>query len=325
MSAAKSSTPSNGSAGRASAWQEPGRSLSKSGSRIGRSKASKEATSSFPLRLQAEEDGIRLDLRLTDLRGRVYQGDDGYSRKGPEEGNASFYYSYPRLEAEGRVTLGGESSEVQGTAWLDREWSTSALGEDVLGWDWFSLQLDDDREVMLFELRRRDGEEDPWNECTIIEADGSTRRVAPEGVSLEVTDRWKSGDSVTYPSGWRLRIPSENLDLTLEPRLKNQGAAAQRAILGRSPQRPGILRRDPHCGPGLRRAHGLRRSRRRPPLAIASPSSPNASSAPAAVLPGIYTSTTFEGAKVIPWRLFEILVRRIACEARSSTTTAIGF
>ena len=176
----------------------------------------------WPLRLSAQEDGVGLELELTDRRGRILQGDRGYSRKGPEPGDASFYYSYPRLEARGRVVTEEGSVAVSGTAWLDREWSTSALGEGVVGWDWFSLQLADDRELMIFLLRRRDGSLDRFNDGTLVAADGSTRRIGPEDFSLRVLDRWRAEDGVTYPSRWRLRIPSEELDLEVVPRLEDQ-------------------------------------------------------------------------------------------------------
>src|SRR5205814_718338 len=83
------------------------------------------------------------------------QGDRGLSRKGPEPGNASFYYSLTRMPARGTVRVGPETLQVSGEAWMDREWSTSALGAGVQGWDWFALQLADGRELMFYRLRRR--------------------------------------------------------------------------------------------------------------------------------------------------------------------------
>lgn len=176
----------------------------------------------WPLRIRARQGGAGIRLQLSDLKGRILQGDRGYSPKGEEPGNASFYYSYPRLQARGTVTVDGRSRPVTGTAWLDREWSTSALGRDVAGWDWFSLQLDDGRELMLYQLRRRDGSPDPSSDATLIAADGSSRRLGREEISLEVQDRWRAADGVTYPARWRLRLPGENLDVFVTPRLENQ-------------------------------------------------------------------------------------------------------
>ena len=122
---------------------------------------------------------LSLDLNLADLKGPILQGDQGYSRKGPEPGNASYYVSQPRIATEGTVTVGGEAFTVDGLSWMDHEWSTSALGADQVGWDWFSIQLDDNTELMLFQLRRADGTVDAFSSGTLIAADGSTRQLGP--------------------------------------------------------------------------------------------------------------------------------------------------
>lgn len=169
------------------------------------------------------EDPTLEDPTLADRGGRVLQGDRGYSRKGPEPGNASFYYSYPRLATHGTVEIAGETLAVTGSSWLDREWSTSALGPDLEGWDWFSLQLDDGRELMLFRLRRKDGARDPYDSGTLVRGPDTSRRLAGEDFEIEVTDRWTSPDgAAVYPSGWRLELPSEGLELEVEPLLRDQ-------------------------------------------------------------------------------------------------------
>ncbi len=106
-----------------------------------------------PARLKAEAGGYALDLRLVDEKGPVLQGDRGYSQKGADPGNASYYYSLTRLETTGDVTIGGKTYAVTGLSWMDHEYSTSALGPGQAGWDWFSLQLSNDTELMLFQLR----------------------------------------------------------------------------------------------------------------------------------------------------------------------------
>jgi predicted secreted hydrolase len=180
--------------------------------------------SAFPFRLFAStEEGDLLELTVEEGKSPVFQGDRGLSQKGPEVGNASYYLSWTRMPLSGRVRMGGEEVEVRGEGWMDREWSTSALDEVHRGWDWFSLQLDDGRELMFFELRRADGARDPMNHGTVVEADGRWRPLGPDEVRLEVTDRWASPlDGVVYPSGWRVEIPSEELVLTLEPRVRDQ-------------------------------------------------------------------------------------------------------
>ncbi len=100
-----------------------------------------------PVHLSATEGDTSLDLTLRNGKPPVLQGDRGYSRKGPEPGNASYYYSLTRLATEGTVAVGGQTYQVQGASWMDHEFSTSALGPEQVGWDWFSLQLDDGTEL----------------------------------------------------------------------------------------------------------------------------------------------------------------------------------
>ncbi len=177
----------------------------------------------FPMVLEVEQEGVELRLELDEGKGPVPQGIDGWSQKGPEPGNASYYLSWTRMPTRGHVTIGGDRHTLRGNAWMDREWSTSALGEANTGWDWFSLQLDDGREVMFFELRRDDGEPDPMNHGSLVGVDGEARRLGAGDVTLEVLDRWESPvDGALYPARWRMQIPDEELDLTITPRVADQ-------------------------------------------------------------------------------------------------------
>ncbi len=190
--------------------------------------AESDVASGFPVRLRAAAGDVAIDLVLASGKPVTLQGDRGWSAKGPEPGNASYYYSFTRMPARGTVRVGGESLDVSGLAWMDREWSTSALHRDLAGWDWLALQLDDGRDVMVYQLRRRDGAPDPHSAGTLIAADGSTRPLAREDATLEVLDHWTSAASrVRYPSRWRLTIPTADLALEITPRL-----AAQELIVG---------------------------------------------------------------------------------------------
>ena len=190
--------------------------------------AESEVAGGFPVRLRAADGEVAIDLVLEIGKPLVLQGDRGWSAKGPEPGNASYYYSFTRMRARGTVRVGGESLDVSGLAWMDREWSTSALHRDLAGWDWLALQLDDGRDVMVYQLRRRDGAPDPHSAGTLIATDGSTRALAREDATLEVLDRWTSPASrVRYPSRWRLTIPTADLAVEITPRL-----AAQELIVG---------------------------------------------------------------------------------------------
>jgi predicted secreted hydrolase len=174
-------------------------------------------------RLRAQDGDVAIDLTVSPAKPVVLQGDRGFSRKGPEPGNASLYYSFTRMAASGTVRLGSETLEVSGEAWMDREWSTSALGEDLEGWDWFAVQLDDGRDLMVYLLRRRDGTVDPFSAGTLVAADGTARRLEAGDVRVETLAHWTSPHSgVRYPARWRLSVPLAELRLEIEPRLADQ-------------------------------------------------------------------------------------------------------
>jgi len=173
--------------------------------------------------LRASDGGITLSLKLSDLKGPVLQGDRGYSRKGPEQGNASYYYSLPRIATEGTVEAGGRKYEVQGLSWMDHEFSTSALGPGQVGWDWFSLQLDDGSELMVFQLRDVGGGADQFSAGTLIAPDGTARRLGPSDFSIRPTSEWRSPHTrAVYPAGWVVTVPGEGLSLTVNPYLADQ-------------------------------------------------------------------------------------------------------
>ena len=179
--------------------------------------------SPFPMQLQVQEEGIGIDLTLRPAKPRVLQGDRGLSQKGPGSGNASYYYSYTRLDTDGTLALNGDTLSVTGASWMDREWSTSALGPEQEGWDWFSLQLDDGRDLMYYQLRRTDGSPSEFSEGVIVDPDGGTQRLDRSDVSIEVLDTWTSPDGAhTYPVEWRLRVPGENIDLEITSLIPNQ-------------------------------------------------------------------------------------------------------
>ena len=202
-------------------------------------------TSGRPLsmKLTAAEPDMAIELDVASLKPVILNGDGGLSRKSATPGNASYYYSIPRLQSSGTIRIGGERFRVTGLSWLDREWSTSALERDQQGWDWFALQLDDGRDLMFYQLRRGDGSGDPFSSGTLVAADGSSRQLARDEVQLQVASWWTSPLSgARYPSVWRLRVPSQGIDLEITPRLPDQelstgfryweGAVAVRGLAG---------------------------------------------------------------------------------------------
>lgn len=183
-----------------------------------------QSDTSAPIQLTASADDFGIDLRLEPRKPVVLQGENGLDRKGPEVGNASYYYSWPRLEVRGHVQPVAEQAvAVTGLAWLDREWSTSALSPGVVGWDWFALQLSDGRDLMFYRLRDAAGDATAWSGGSIVAADGTSRRLTPESVRLDVLETWTSPDTgVAYPVGWRMQVPAHGLDLSIQPVLADQ-------------------------------------------------------------------------------------------------------
>ncbi|RZU99153.1 lipocalin-like domain-containing protein [Spiribacter vilamensis] len=179
----------------------------------------------FPLTIKADDPqtGIAVDLAIDAARPHVLQGDAGYSQKGEDPANASRYYSYTRLAAEGEVAFADSTASVTGSAWLDREWSTSALDADQAGWDWFALQLEDGRDLMVYRLRRNDGETDRHSAGILVEPDGSSRTLTAEDFRLTAQRYWTSPRTGSrYPVAWELRLPEEGMTLVVEARLDDQ-------------------------------------------------------------------------------------------------------
>lgn len=180
------------------------------------------AEGGFPWHLRAGQDGLALDLELNPSKPEVLNGDQGLSRKSAEPGRASYYYSMPRMTAQGKLSLNGKALPVNGLAWLDREWGTTMLGGDEAGWDWFSLQLDDGNDLMLYHLRRKDGAEDPASAGTLTGPDGKPTRLAREDFHIDVLDTWDSPEGGRYPARWKISVKPAGRLLEVRPILADQ-------------------------------------------------------------------------------------------------------
>jgi predicted secreted hydrolase len=167
--------------------------------------------------LRATHDGFGIDLRLTEDRPPALHGDRGYSRKGSDPGNASHYYSLTRMPTVGSITLDGRRMDVSGSSWMDHEFGTTFLEAEQVGWDWFAIQLDDGRDLMVFQVRRADGSVDPRSSGTLVAADGRTLPIAAtEGLRLEPGRAWTSPASgARYPVEWTVRVPASALNLAV--------------------------------------------------------------------------------------------------------------
>ncbi|MFY9823424.1 MAG: lipocalin-like domain-containing protein [Thermoanaerobaculia bacterium] len=182
-----------------------------------------EETGGRDMHLTASEGDLGIDLVLQPGKPPVLQGDHGLSRKSAETGNASYYYSLTRMPAAGTVRVGGERFAVSGLAWMDREWSTSSLGRDQVGWDWFALQLSDGSDLMLYRLRHKDGSADPASSGTVVSPDGEARHLALPDFQIVGSGEWSSPRSgARYPAFWHVQIPAEEMDLEIRPALADQ-------------------------------------------------------------------------------------------------------
>ena len=149
--------------------------------------------------LRASSDEIAVDLRLVPARPPVLNGVNGLSQKSSEAGNASYYYSITRLTTEGRLKISGDEYIVSGLSWLDREWSSSALSSNQVGWDWFALQLSDGSDLMFYNIRQDRSD-----------------------VVISVEDSWDSPAGGRYPSRWTLTLPGESIRLRVTPVVSDQ-------------------------------------------------------------------------------------------------------
>jgi len=186
-------------------------------------------TGTAPFRLHAAADlggafgSVRLDLVETAEKPPAVHGHDGISKKGACAFCASHYYSMTRLRTSGTLVYRGVPLRVSGLSWMDHEFGSGELQPDVPGWDWFSIQLDDRRELMLYLLRRTDGSIVPESSGSVVERSGRVTYLARAAFAVTATGTWTSSRTgAAYPSGWRVRVPAAGIDLVLAPVLADQ-------------------------------------------------------------------------------------------------------
>lgn len=165
-------------------------------------------------------DGLELDLRSA--KPPAIHGIGGISRKGACVSCASHYYSFTRLASSGELRVAGSAFAVEGSSWMDHEYGSDELSSQQRGWDWFSVQLDDGRELMLYHLRQRDGTTTPQSSGTLIDRRGATRYLPLRAFSIGVTAWWQSPHTgARYPSGWTIHVAGVG-ELRIAPRVADQ-------------------------------------------------------------------------------------------------------
>ncbi|GEM_PF-41275 len=149
-----------------------------------------------------------LELELRAALPPLLQGDAGFSRKGPDEAQASHYVSEPQLAAAGTLQLGGRTLAVRGRGWLDHEWSDALLPAAAVGWDWIGINLDDGAALTAFQLRRADGSA-LWAGGSWRAADGAVRAFGPAELRFEPGRIWRSpATGAAYPVQWQITTPA---------------------------------------------------------------------------------------------------------------------
>ena len=167
----------------------------------------KRTTSGYIAHLNG--NGFKISLTLKPSQPVLLQGIDGLSLKGPEDKNASYYYTEPQLQTEGVISIGGIDLPVQGTAWLDHEWSQDLMHPDVVGWDWVGMNLFDGGALTAFQLRDAKGRAF-WGGGSLRAPDGRFFAFAPNAAKFSPQRTWKSPISrAAYPVEWILRMPTE--------------------------------------------------------------------------------------------------------------------
>ncbi len=176
----------------------------------------------FPWHIQAKDQQFSIDLTVSPLKPVVLQGEQGLSQKSAEPDNASYYYSFTRLQTSGTVSVADKEYQVNGLSWLDREWSSSALGKNQSGWDWFSLQLNNGEELMYYQLRDKAGNSHQHSQGKWVKANGETINLTNQDIVLKEIDYWYSDTGERYPVSWRLHIPQLYQDLLIKAAIKDQ-------------------------------------------------------------------------------------------------------
>ena len=165
------------------------------------------------LQIIAQSADFAVELALEQVKAPALQGDSGLSAKSDQPGNASYYYSLSRLTTEGTVTIGDQAYTVTGNTWMDHEFSTSALGVNARGWDWFGLIFDNNTELMIGQIRLIDGSRDPAFGGLLIYPDGSTRQLEVSDFTIQSTSTWQSPHTgAVYPAGWQVTVHDLSVD-----------------------------------------------------------------------------------------------------------------
>jgi len=176
--------------------------------------------------VEASDGDVSLALSVEPEKPPVIHGKGGVSQKSAGEGRASHYYSLTRLGTDGELRVGGETWRVSGLSWFDHEWATNQLAADQVGWDWFSIQFDDGTELMLFQIRKKDGGRDAFSSGTFVDSSGDGTVIACGDFSLGGDRPWRSPRTASvYPMHWKISVHPLQLELDVAAAMDDQELA----------------------------------------------------------------------------------------------------
>jgi predicted secreted hydrolase len=180
--------------------------------------------------IKADTPEFGIHLLLEPTKPPVIHGKEGVSQKASCKGCASHYYSMTRLKTTGLLLLDGKPTPVTGLTWMDHEFGSNQLTEKQVGWDWYSIQLDNNVDVMLYVMRNNDGTSDKNSSGTIVYPDGRSEHISLDDFSIKRLSKWQSPVSKgVYPMGWQISIPRLQAELTVTPTFKNQELVTARS------------------------------------------------------------------------------------------------
>ncbi len=177
----------------------------------------------------SDDAGIRLELRPA--KPPVVHGVNGVSQKSEGLGRASHYITFTRLDTTGEIEIGGETYSVEGVSWMDHEFSTDSMGPSQQGWDWMSIQFDDNTELMLYGPRLEDGTVDAYSSGTFVNASGSSMHLSADEFSLKPGRTWQSPETgARYPVEWTIEVPGLGIELACSPLLDSQEVQGSESV-----------------------------------------------------------------------------------------------
>jgi predicted secreted hydrolase len=173
-----------------------------------------------------------LELQLKPTQSTFLQGEQGFSRKGPNPAQSSYYYSEPQLQTSAKLTRKGKHSQWQGKAWLDHEWANAVVDPNASGWDWLGVNLADGSALMAFQMRSKDGSQ-LWSHASLRPANGTVQHFGPQQVRFVVQRQWQSPRTSTrYPVAQELHLQQgeKTMVWSIEPLQNDQEFDARNAI-----------------------------------------------------------------------------------------------